>query len=79
MADFSVRHIGSHGLDRDEMLRYVKARDLDTLMACAMPPAISSPPAGQRLPSAASEAEVARELAQIAGQNAQRISMIGQG
>lgn len=28
MADSSVRHIGSHGLDRDEMLRYVKARDL---------------------------------------------------
>ena len=40
MADFSVRHIGSHGPDRDEMLRYVKARDLDTLMARAMPPAI---------------------------------------
>ncbi|MGO1943282.1 MAG: aminomethyl-transferring glycine dehydrogenase [Ancrocorticia sp.] len=79
MADFSIRHTGTRGKDRAHMLAAVHVHDLDTLMSRAMPHRIASPPADERLPRAATEAEVASELASMAAANTARTSMIGQG
>lgn len=79
MSDFASRHVGPRGQDRELMLGSVKVRDLDALVARAMPNVISTPPSAKKLPSAATEAEVAAELTEIAANNTIRTSMIGQG
>ena len=82
---FADRHIGTGGVAQAIMLDVVGRTSLDALMADALPSSVrlrSSSASGLRgstIPDAASEAQVAAELGQIASRNVINRSMIGLG
>jgi glycine dehydrogenase len=78
-AQFVDRHVGvTTGTDRDKMLAEVGYDSLDALISDAVPASIRQSEQ-LSLPLAASEAEVAAELRELAGRNRVLTSMIGLG
>ena len=75
---FASRHIGTSQSDQQAMLEVVGAASVEELMDQAVPNQIRSE-GRLHLPPAATEEQVARELAQMASHNTVRTSMIGQG
>ena len=77
--EFASRHIGiADGADEQRMLEAVGYSSMDDLLADAVPASIREKLA-LALPPAASEADVAAELRELAGRNRVVTSMIGLG
>jgi glycine dehydrogenase len=77
-APFAARHIGTDADDQRRMLDAIGYASLDDLLADAVPAAIREK-LTLALPRAATEAEVASQLREIAGHNIVLTSMIGLG
>ena len=78
-AEFASRHIGvADGADEQRMLEAVGYSSMDDLLADAVPASIREK-LSLALPPAASEADVAAELRELAGRNRVVTSMIGLG
>jgi glycine dehydrogenase len=78
-AEFSGRHIGiATGIDEQRMLEAAGYSSIDDLLADAVPASIREK-LTLALPAAASEADVAAELRELAGRNRVVTSMIGLG
>ena len=78
-AEFSARHVGiTEGADQQRMLEAIGYASIDDLLADAVPASIREKIA-LALPPAASEADVAAELRELAGRNRVVTSMIGLG
>ena len=77
-SEFASRHIGITDADQQRMLEAVGYSSLDDLLADAVPASIREK-LTLALPPAASEAEVAAELRELAGRNRVTTSMLGLG
>ena len=78
-AEFATRHVGiTEGADQQRMLEASGYASIDDLLADAVPASIREKLA-LALPPAASEADVAAELRELAGRNRVVTSMIGLG
>src|SRR6266513_2027587 len=78
-AEFATRHVGiTEGADQQRMLEAIGYASIDDLLADAVPASIREKLA-LALPPAASEADVAAELRELAGRNRVVTSMIGLG
>src|SRR6266702_427926 len=78
-AEFATRHVGiTEGADQQRMLEAIGYASIDNLLADAVPASIREKLA-LALPPAASEADVAAELRELAGRNRVVTSMIGLG
>src|SRR5215831_13230141 len=77
-SEFASRHIGITDADQQRMLEAVGYSSLDDLLADAVPASIREKLA-LALPPAASEAEVAAELRELAARNRVTTSMLGLG
>ena len=78
MSDFSARHLGATGSDRDQLLASVGFDSLDQLTEAVVPAAIRLTE-GLALPAARSEFEVEQRLASLAARNNPGVAMIGLG
>ncbi|HEY3736666.1 MAG TPA: aminomethyl-transferring glycine dehydrogenase [Jatrophihabitans sp.] len=78
LAPFRDRHIGAVGADRQAMLEAIGYTSLDGLIDDAVPASIREKLA-LILPEAATEAQAAAELRELAARNAPLTSMIGLG
>ncbi len=76
--EFLQRHVGTSPADQARMLELLGYQSLDDLMDVAVPGSVRSLTA-VTLPPAATEAEVLRELQQLASQNVVAEPMIGLG
>ena len=77
-APFAERHIGPSADEQAKMLALVGYASLDDLADAALPRAIREDAVGV-LPEPASEAEVSRELRDLAAANSRLVQMIGLG